>query len=90
MRKYITIIGLVFCKKATELADKQLETKLSFPEKYALFMHKLSCKACRNYERQAFVIDSLLRERVNHSNYIKDVSPSTDFKLRIIQKIEKL
>lgn len=85
----MNILGLVFCKKASELADKKIYFGLTRLERYQFFMHKLSCDACRNYEKQAILLDKMMKEKLSKENIIESIAPSADFKLRILQQIEK-
>lgn len=43
--------------KATELIEKKIHFKLSFPEKLQLKMHKSLCDACTKYEKQSMLVD---------------------------------
>ncbi len=89
MNKLVKILGLVFCKKATELADKKIYFGLSKKEEIQLFFHKLSCDACRNYQKQAVLLDKILKEKLSKEKNSEATNLSHDFKLRIIQQIEK-
>lgn len=61
MKKTMNII-MLSCKKATELIEKKLVTKLSSVEKIQLKMHTAVCSKCSTYENQSEVIEKCLAQ----------------------------
>lgn len=55
-------IIMLSCKKATELIEKRLVTKLSAVEKIQLKMHTAVCSQCSTYENQSEIIEKCLAE----------------------------
>lgn len=56
-------ILMLSCRKATELMEKRLHTRLRSIEKFQLFMHSQMCDACRSYEKQNHFMDDMLRNQ---------------------------
>ena len=54
------------CKKATELIEKRLVTRLSSIEKIQLKMHTVMCKRCTSYEKQSEIIEKSLKDIHQH------------------------
>jgi len=52
---------MLSCKKATELMDRKNYILLSRTEKFQLLLHKNLCDACRQYEKQSAMLDSILK-----------------------------
>ena len=83
---------LLSCKRATELIEKKLLTKLSLREKVQLTMHKSLCDACTAYEKQGKLIDDLLSKHIHkEEDGIKSnaIVENEDLKKKILEKIEK-
>ena len=89
MKKLMQLL-LLSCKRATELIEKKLLTKLSFREKVQLTMHKSMCDACTAYEKQSKLIDGLLSRHIHGDGNENDaIVENEDLKKRILEKIEK-
>jgi hypothetical protein len=91
MKKLMQLL-LLSCKRATELIEKKLLTKLSFREKVQLTMHKSMCDACTAYEKQSKLIDELLSTHIHKEvDGIKSdaIVENEDLKKKILEKIEK-
>ena len=59
---------MLSCKKATELIEKRLVTRLSSVEKIQLKMHTMMCKRCTSYEEQSDIIEKSLKEIHQHKS----------------------
>jgi hypothetical protein len=82
---------MLSCKKATELIEKKLLTKLSFREKVQLKMHKTLCDACTSYEKQSKLMDELLSRHIHNDDaHIKNdgIVENEELKKKIIEKIK--
>ena len=82
---------MLSCKKATELIEKKLLTKLSFREKVQLKMHKSLCDACTAYEKQSKLMDELLSKHLhNDDNSIESngIVENEELKKKIMEKIK--
>ena len=82
---------MLSCKKATELIEKKLLTKLSFREKVQLKMHKSLCDACTAYEKQSNLMEELLSKHIHNEddgNKNNGVVENEELKKRIIEKIK--
>jgi hypothetical protein len=55
------------CEKATELIDKRHAVGLSLAEHVKLRLHTAMCDACRLYEKQSRVLESLLGKELGNS-----------------------
>jgi len=51
---------MITCKEATMLSVKKAEIKLSFQDRFRLFIHLLVCKYCRLFDKQTKMINKLL------------------------------
>ena len=83
---------MLSCKRATELIEKKLLTKLSFREKVQLKMHKSLCDACTAYEKQSKLMDELMCKRIyEDGDGIKtsEVVENRELKKNILDKLEK-
>lgn len=82
---------MLSCKKATELIEKKLLTKLSFREKVQLKMHKSLCNACTAYEKQSKLMDQLLSKHIHDDGdgiQSDGVVENDDLKKKILEKIK--
>lgn len=59
---------LLSCKKASELIDKKPIIKLSLRESLMLHIHTSVCDACKQYEKQSRVLDTILKEHLQKNN----------------------
>ena len=62
MIKTIVHIIMLSCRKATELIEKKLHTRLSRRERVQLKWHKSICDACTLYEKQVVFIEKTLQD----------------------------
>ena len=80
MRKVIQKLFLS-CRKATELVEKKQLAGLSCKENLQLTTHKLMCYACRNYQKQSYFIDLILKNQ--EKNPSNPEPPKPDLKIKI-------
>ena len=91
MIKKITHIIILSCKKATELIEKKLYTKLSARERVQLKLHKGICDACTLYEKQVVFLEAVLKKDPVTGHY-DQVLPDEDIRVlqkKILRTIEK-
>jgi hypothetical protein len=74
------------CLKATELIEKKLLFRLSFPEKIRLTVHKMMCDACTLYEKQTNILDKVMDGHLNQEELSVDLN---NFKKDLIKRIEE-
>ncbi|PCH50206.1 MAG: hypothetical protein COC22_05985 [Flavobacteriaceae bacterium] len=86
MKKLINIL-MLSCKKATELIEKRLVTKLTAIEKIQLKMHTSVCSNCSTYENQSDIIEKCIAEI--HQPGAKPMKLSSKRKEQIIKQLEK-
>ncbi len=86
MKKMMNII-MLSCKKATELIEKRLITKLSTIEKIQLKMHTAVCSQCSAYETQSEIIEKSIAEI--HQPTKKTLKLSTERKEQILKQLQK-
>ena len=84
---------IVSCEKSSFLIEKKLAGVISMKEQGQLFIHKLICDACRKYEKQSELLDSLLRRKIAGnktppSSNIFDKSSVEKIKLLILNKLQ--
>lgn len=53
---------MLSCRKATELIEKQSLFELNTLEKTQLFFHLKVCDACKQYQKQSTIIDSIMQD----------------------------
>ncbi len=89
MKKLMNIL-MLSCKKATELIDKKIHFGISRQEKVKLHMHTMMCNACRNYEKQGYLMDDAMKKSVNEQETAnnKRLDLPRDFLDRVIHNIE--
>lgn len=80
---------MLSCKKATELIEKKLSNHLNPLESVQLFfhLHLLVCTACRRYEEQSRLIESLLAKRHDILPSLPIIPVSEEFKERVRKSI---
>lgn len=80
------------CRKATYLADKQMDGQLTLVEGITLRIHLLGCGACRLYVKQSAKINYMLNELLKSPPPV-GIGLDDDFKaglqMRIDQQIKK-
>ena len=79
---------MLSCRKATEMIEKKLLTKLSFKEKVQLKMHKSICDACTAYEKQSKNMDELFYKHFkNIDTTLPETTTNEDLKKKIIDSL---
>lgn len=78
---------MLSCKKATELIEKRLVTKLSSIEKIQLKMHTAVCSQCSTYEKQSDIIEKCIAEI--HQPNKETLKLSAERKEQILKQLEK-
>lgn len=86
MAKFVNSI-MLSCSKATELIEKEQLLGLSFGERLQLKTHKMMCDACRNYEKQSVLIESILKKLPDKPG--EELKTEAEFKKNIKEKINK-
>ncbi|MCX6180930.1 MAG: hypothetical protein NT150_03235, partial [Bacteroidetes bacterium] len=75
------IIG-INCRNVTALSDKKVHVGLSPIEQSKLSFHLLMCDGCRNYLKQARILDKILKEKIAKMKSSENIVPNEDLKLR--------
>ncbi len=88
MNWWIKIIG-ISCRNVTALSDKKVHIGLNAIEQSKLSFHLLMCDGCRNYLKQAKILDKILKEELSKIKSPESSSSNEDLKLRIVQQINK-
>lgn len=86
MKKLMNIL-MLSCKKATELIEKRLVTKLSSVEKIQLKMHTAVCSQCSTYENQIDIIEKSIAQI--HESTKETIKLSSERKEQILKELEK-
>ncbi|WP_291913620.1 hypothetical protein [Chitinophaga sp. CB10] len=77
------------CKDATLLAEKRLQEKLSFRERFGLGLHLLYCKYCRRFMKQGRIIAAATEQLLQHDESLTlDAQVKAEWELIISQKID--
>lgn len=82
---------VVSCEKSSFLIEKKLAGALSMKERSQLFIHKLICDACRKYEKQSLLLDTLLRKKIAGNDTAStqiDKTRVEKLKLTILDKLK--
>ena len=85
MKKMMNIL-MLSCKKATELIEKRLVTKLSSIEKVQLKMHTAVCNQCSTYEKQSDIIEKSIAKIYQSNNELLKLS--SEKKEQILKQLE--
>jgi len=67
------------CEKASQLASRAMDEKLSFRQNMALKLHLLLCRGCSNFTQQL----NFLREAAHHSGKRIEFKLADEAKRRI-------
>jgi hypothetical protein len=86
MKKMMNIL-MLSCKKATELIEKRLVTKLTAVEKIQLKMHTTVCSKCSTYENQSEIIENSISKIHQPNKNTMKLSPKK--KEQILKELEK-
>ena len=78
---------MLSCKTAAGLIDKKSTVKLSWEENIRLKVHKSMCDACRAYEKQGKIIDSILHTRIHSDNNNTPIIENKELQDKIISNI---
>lgn len=78
---------MLSCKKATELIEKRLVTRLSVIEKIQLKMHTAVCSQCSAYENQSDIIEKCIADI--HQPTKESLKLSSEKKEQILKQLEK-
>jgi hypothetical protein len=72
------------CEKASQLASRAMDEKLSFRLNMALKLHLLLCRSCSNFTQQL----NFLREAVRHSGKRIEFKLADEAKRRIAKVLK--
>ncbi|WP_339900724.1 hypothetical protein [uncultured Cyclobacterium sp.] len=78
---------LLSCKEATFLVEKQMESSLTFMEKFRLSIHLKLCKVCSAYQHQSETINNALKKWTEGSVLSKELPSKV--KSEIIKEINR-
>ncbi|TFF36596.1 zf-HC2 domain-containing protein [Mucilaginibacter psychrotolerans] len=73
------------CRKATFLADKRMDGKLTFRESIELRIHLVGCGACRLYTIQSAKISQMINELLKSQP--QDIRLDSSFKANLQERI---
>lgn len=76
---------LLSCKEATYLVEKEMESSLTFMEKFRLSIHLKLCKVCSVYQHQSKTINKAVEKWTKNSVLTRKLSPKV--KSKIIKEI---
>ena len=77
------------CKRASEMIEKRLVTKLTSIEKIKLTIHLSMCKTCQAYENESEIIEKIISSNSNFGGGQKKIDLPADFKAKIISKLSR-
>lgn len=81
---------MLSCRKATELIEKQSLFELNTLEKTQLFFHLKVCDACKQYQKQSTIIDSIMQDTYAlKADKSEAFQQPTEADKALIQKINK-
>ncbi|OOQ57900.1 hypothetical protein BC343_12585 [Mucilaginibacter pedocola] len=80
--------GIIYnCRKATFLADKKLEGKISFVENIQLRIHLVGCDACKLYLKQSGKLTAMVKDLMK-TPVGSNVRLDSDFKEQLQERID--
>jgi hypothetical protein len=91
MKKIMNTL-MLSCRKATELIEKQSVFELNTLEKTQLFFHLKVCEACKQYEKQSTIIDTIMQDTYtlkSDKSEVEELIQPTEADKALIQKINK-
>jgi hypothetical protein len=72
---------LLSCKEATYLVEKEMESSLTFMEKFRLSIHLKLCKVCSAYQHQSKTINKAVEKWTKNSVLTRKLSPKVKSKI---------
>ena len=72
---------LLSCKEATYLVEKEMESSLTFMEKFRLSIHLKLCKVCSAYQHQSKTINKAVEKWTKNSILTRKLSPKVKSKI---------
>lgn len=87
MKKLMNLIVLS-CQKATFLIEKSHDKPLSFFDKLQLNIHLKICDKCAGYQKQSFLIESVLKNNAANFSNPASFKLSDTSKTRIQKVVE--
>jgi len=84
------MLGMISCRRASELMSQQLERKLKLGEKLRLHAHLLICKSCPHTLQQFEILRQASKKFAEHADQQQDEKHtlSDDSKQRILHKLQ--
>ncbi len=79
----------IACIKATELVEKRAIAGLSLLEGLKLHLHTAMCAACRAYESQSVIIDSMLEQGPDSSRPERSSDEINELSSKILKNLPK-
>lgn len=75
---------MISCKEASEYAVKKSEGKLSFKQRFDLWLHQAICKMCKTFQKQIDWIDGVAPKISSNETF------SPQEKLEIKEKLDRV
>ena len=72
---------LLSCKEATYLVEKEMESSLTFMEKFRLSIHLKLCKVCSAYQHQSKTINKAVEKWTKNTILTRKLSPKVKSKI---------
>jgi len=77
---------MISCRKATLLIEKRDAGGLTLAENFSLGIHTIMCEACKRYERQSQLLETLLERHTAVSAPLPGENAAADFLVQTILK----
>jgi hypothetical protein len=89
MMKILKLLGMINCKKASQLASDAQERPLSLGEKINVYLHLLICKPCVNFNKQLEFMHRATTSANDNVSMKPDTGMSDSARERIRQQLNQ-
>ena len=79
---------MLSCKQASQLVSQSLERKLSYRQRFALFLHLMMCDACKLFSRQLRLLRQAMQRIGRNVEQDTQIVLSGEARKRIANKLE--
>jgi len=79
---------MLSCKQASQFVSQSLERKLSYRQRFALFLHLTMCDACKLFSRQLELLRQAVQRIGRNVEQDAQIVLSDEARKRIADKLE--
>jgi hypothetical protein len=81
---------MLTCKQASQIISQSLDRKLSWNERFALYLHLFICKYCLRFSQQLHTLRVSLRRISENVENDTNITMPSETKARIAKSIESV